>query len=142
MAVEPGSSDEVARLLAVLIRIQLPTQADSIRELGKIGLGPKRIAELLGTTANTVGVTLAKAKEQCVKMQSRTKIPELDDLVRLCNESVVLQALAFRRSCENKLEFTVTLSQAGFSNARIAEFLGESTASVRSAVNRAKKNRG
>ena len=75
-------------------------------------------------------------------MQSRTKIPELDDLVRLCNESVVLQALAFRRSCENKLEFTVALSQAGFPNARIAEFLGESTASVRSAVNRVKKNRG
>ena len=62
MVVEPGSSDEVARLLAVLIRMQSPTQTDAIRELGKVGLGPKRIAELLGTTANTVGVTLAKAR--------------------------------------------------------------------------------
>ena len=75
-------------------------------------------------------------------MQSLAENPEFSDLERLCNESVVLQALAFRRSCENKLEFTVTLSQAGFPNARIAEFLGESAASVRSAVNRAKKNRG
>ena len=62
MAVEPGSSDEVARLLAVLIRMQPPTQADAIRELGKVGLGPKRIAELLGTTANTANATLNKAK--------------------------------------------------------------------------------
>jgi len=56
--------DEVGRLLATLIRLQLPTQADAIRELGKTGLGPKRIAELLGTTQNTVNVTLSKAKRK------------------------------------------------------------------------------
>ena len=64
MAVEPESYDEVARLLAILIRLQVSTQADAIRELGKVGIGPKRIAELLGTTANTANVTLAKAKKK------------------------------------------------------------------------------
>lgn len=63
MAVDADSCDEVARLLAVLIRLQVPTQADAIREFGRAGIGPTRIAELLGTTANTVNVTLAKAKK-------------------------------------------------------------------------------
>lgn len=61
---EEQSGDEIARLLAVMIRMQLPTQADAIRELGRAGIGAKRIAELLGTTANTVNVTLAKAKKR------------------------------------------------------------------------------
>lgn len=64
------------------------------------------------------------------------------ELVRLTNESVVLQALALRRCFESKAEFIVALSQAGFGNARIASFLGDTTASVRSAVNRAKKADG
>ena len=62
MAGDAEGCDEVARLLAILIRLRVPTQADAIRELGKAGIGPKRIAELLGTTANTVHVTLAKAR--------------------------------------------------------------------------------
>ena len=64
MAVDSDTSDEVARLLAILIRLQVPSQADAIRELGRVGFGPKRISELLGTTANTVNVTLAKAKKK------------------------------------------------------------------------------
>lgn len=64
MAVDAEGCDEVARLLAILIRLQVPTQADAIRELGRVGIGPKRIAELLGTTANTVNVTLNKAKRK------------------------------------------------------------------------------
>ncbi len=64
MAPEIESLDEVGRLLATLIRLQLPTQADAIRELGKAGLGPKRIAELLGTTPNTVQVALSRAKRK------------------------------------------------------------------------------
>lgn len=75
-------------------------------------------------------------------MQDPSDTPKVEELVRLCNESVVLQALALRHSFENKAEFIVTLSRAGFENARIAEFLGETTASVRSAVNRDKKKRG
>ena len=64
MASEIEPTDEIGRLLATLIRLQLPTQADAIRELGKSGLGSKRIAELLGTTQNTVNVTLSKAKRK------------------------------------------------------------------------------
>ena len=67
MAVDTDTSEEVARLLAILIRLQVPTQADAIRELGRVGIGPKRIAELLGTTANTVNVTLNKAKKKDTK---------------------------------------------------------------------------
>lgn len=63
----------------------------------------------------------------------------LRDLVRLCNESVVLQAVALRQSIDSKSDFIVALSRAGFENARIAEFLGETTDSVRSTVNRARK---
>lgn len=59
-----AGNDEIARLLATLIRLQLPTQADAIRELGKAGLRPSRIADLLGTTPNTVNVTLNKARRQ------------------------------------------------------------------------------
>jgi len=64
MARELEPTDEVARLLSVMIRLQLPTQADAIRELGRAGFGSKRIAELLGTTQNTANVTLAKAKKK------------------------------------------------------------------------------
>ena len=65
----------------------------------------------------------------------------LSDLVRLCNESVVLQAVALRQNFDDKSEFIAALSGAGFANSRIAEFLGESTDAVRSAVNRAKKKK-
>lgn len=75
-------------------------------------------------------------------MQPPADSPELDDLVRLCNESVVLQALAFRHSFDDKADFIDALSRAGFANARIAEFLGETAGSVRMAANRAKKKRG
>ena len=56
--------EEIVRLLALQIRMNCETQADAIRELSKAGFGPKRIAELLGTTSGTVGVTLAKAKKR------------------------------------------------------------------------------
>ena len=54
--------EEMVRLLAMQIRMQVENQADAIREFGKAGFGPTRIAELLGTTSGTVNVTLAKAK--------------------------------------------------------------------------------
>lgn len=56
--------EEIVRLLALQIRMNCETQADAIRELSKAGFGPKRIAELLGTTSGTVGVTLAKTKKR------------------------------------------------------------------------------
>lgn len=63
-AVEDDRYEELAKLLATLIRLHLPTQAEAIRELDKVGFGPKRISELLGTSPNTVNVTLNKAKKE------------------------------------------------------------------------------
>jgi hypothetical protein len=56
--------DEIVRLLVIQMRSQFESQADVIRELSRAGFGPKRIAELLGTTPGTVNVTLAKAKNK------------------------------------------------------------------------------
>lgn len=57
--------EEIVRLLALDIRLHFESQADAIRELHETaGFGPARIAELLGTTAGTVNVTLARAKKR------------------------------------------------------------------------------
>lgn len=61
---ENDKLDDVARLLAVLIKLRTPSQAEAIREMSRSGLGPTRIAELLGTTPNTVNVTLQKEKRK------------------------------------------------------------------------------
>jgi hypothetical protein len=60
---EPKRDDEVARLLAIQLRLQMGSQSACIAELSRAGFGPTRIAELLGTTPNTVNVTLQKAKK-------------------------------------------------------------------------------
>lgn len=65
--------EEVIRLLALQIRMQFESQADAIRELDKAGFGPTRIAELLGTTSGTVGVTLAKTKKRAAKKSTGSK---------------------------------------------------------------------
>ncbi len=56
--------DEVARLLAVLIRRGCDSQTEAITEIARVGIGPRRIGELLGTSPNTVNVTLQKAKKR------------------------------------------------------------------------------
>lgn len=55
------------RLLAIQVRSQYESQAETIREFSRAGFGPKRIAELLGTTPGTVNVTLAKAKGRAAR---------------------------------------------------------------------------
>jgi hypothetical protein len=60
---ELDHDEELARLIALQLRLQLGSQAACITELSRIGFGPKRIADLLGTTPNTVNVTLQKAKK-------------------------------------------------------------------------------
>jgi hypothetical protein len=67
--------EEIVRLLAIQLRMHFETQAEAIRELGKAGFGPTRIAELLGTTPGTVNVTLVKAKGSAGKRRpnGRTK---------------------------------------------------------------------
>lgn len=54
--------DEIVRLLAILVRRQASSQADAIMELHRAGFPPARIADLLGTTAGTVSVTISKSK--------------------------------------------------------------------------------
>lgn len=58
------TQEEIVRLLALQVRMVLPSQSDAIRELSRSGFGPSRVAELLGTTPNTVNVTLQKAKKK------------------------------------------------------------------------------
>jgi hypothetical protein len=54
--------EEIIRLLAIQIRRGSASQTEAIRELGRAGFGPTRIADLLGTTSNTVNVALAKER--------------------------------------------------------------------------------
>jgi hypothetical protein len=56
--------EEVVRLLAIQLRRGVESQAEAISELNRAGFGPKRIAELLGTTANTVNVAISKQKKK------------------------------------------------------------------------------
>ena len=58
------AQEEIVRLMVVQLRMQLPTQTDVISELHRGGFGPARIAELLGTTPNTVNVALQRVKKK------------------------------------------------------------------------------
>lgn len=51
--VEVGSVDELTRMLALTLKYEVP-QGVLVHDLSKAGLAPTRIAELLGTTPNTV----------------------------------------------------------------------------------------
>lgn len=61
-APETGSIDELARLLALLVRLEIGSQAETIVELDRLEIGPSRIAELLGTTPATARVTIHQKK--------------------------------------------------------------------------------
>lgn len=61
------TQEEIVRLLAIQVRSRHESQVDAIRELSRAGFGPSRIAELLGTTAGTVNVTLAKSKRTATR---------------------------------------------------------------------------
>ena len=60
----PDTEDDVARLLALLIRLNIGSQAEAIVELNKVGFGPSRIASLLGTSPGTVNVAISRAKSR------------------------------------------------------------------------------
>ncbi len=59
---DPG--DELVRLKVLELRRESGSQSDLIVEMNRVGFGNARIAELLGTTANTVSVVLAKKKKK------------------------------------------------------------------------------
>lgn len=52
--VEPGSVDELTRVLALALRYSGAPQGALVHDLSKLGLAPARIAEMLATTPNTV----------------------------------------------------------------------------------------
>jgi DNA-binding NarL/FixJ family response regulator len=56
--------EEIVRLLAIQLRRNSTSQSEAILELGRAGFGPKRIADLLGTTSNTVNVVLTKDRKR------------------------------------------------------------------------------
>ncbi|HUE57093.1 MAG TPA: sigma factor-like helix-turn-helix DNA-binding protein [Candidatus Udaeobacter sp.] len=64
---------KAVRLLEILVGLQVQaakggrTQAEMITLLDSAGCGRKEIAGLLGTTANTVNVTLHRAKRKAKK---------------------------------------------------------------------------
>ena len=66
----PPLLDKITRLLEILVRINLQTmrgdrtQIDMILMLDAARCGPSEIAELLGTTSNTVNVALSNAKKK------------------------------------------------------------------------------
>lgn len=67
------AQEEIVRLLAMQVRSQYESQAEAIRELSKAGFGPKRIADLIGTTQGTVTVSLAKSKRSNTKRAQAKK---------------------------------------------------------------------
>lgn len=62
--------NKMTRLLEILVRLNLQamrgerTQRDMILILDSVGCGPSEIADLLGTTSNTVNVALSNAKKK------------------------------------------------------------------------------
>jgi CRP-like cAMP-binding protein len=65
-----ASLKEIAMLLAVLVK-RGGMQSTVIKELGAVGFSPKRIAELVGTTPNTVSVALYEARHQKPKRRKK-----------------------------------------------------------------------
>lgn len=65
-----SESNELIDKIDILIRLQaismverFATQREKIAFLSKVGLGPKVIADILGTSANTVSVALSNMKK-------------------------------------------------------------------------------
>jgi DNA-binding NarL/FixJ family response regulator len=58
-----GLQEEIVKLLVLLVSKD-EIQKDLILKLASLGFGTSRIAELLGTTPNTVNVTIQKSKRR------------------------------------------------------------------------------
>lgn len=55
--------DQLIRISAIQLTKDLDSSKDKILLLGRAGMSPKEIAEILQTTANHVNVTLSKARK-------------------------------------------------------------------------------
>jgi hypothetical protein len=65
--VEPGSVDELVRVASVFLRYQGIPQGVLVHDLTSAGLGPTRVAALLGTTPNTVNQQKRKKRPKWPK---------------------------------------------------------------------------
>lgn len=72
--------EEVAAKLDTLIRLQshlavagLSSQKEKILFLGRVGLSSKEIADILGTTTNTVSVALSNARKDATTKRASLK---------------------------------------------------------------------
>jgi hypothetical protein len=76
---EHSSSQELSRQIEILIRLNAVALAegrkrrDQVRLLSAAGLSPKIIAELIGTTANTVSVELSAVRREDASVGAHTK---------------------------------------------------------------------
>jgi len=61
-----GKLDNITRLLATLV-VEDKNDREAIFLLSRVGFQPKEIAEFLGTTPNTVRVTLSNLKKSVKK---------------------------------------------------------------------------
>lgn len=59
-----GKLNMIAKLLTLSMVKDMKSQKDQIIALSSYGFKPSEVAELLGTTANTVSVTLSKVKKK------------------------------------------------------------------------------
>lgn len=71
IAILAAKFDTLIRLQATLAVDRLGTQREKILFLSKAGLPPKEIADILGTTANTVSVALSKSRKSGVKLEEQ-----------------------------------------------------------------------
>jgi hypothetical protein len=65
-------SREMVQLLAILVK-RGAVQSTVIQEMSSVGMPPKRIAELIGTSQNTVNVALHHARKDSNKKNKHLK---------------------------------------------------------------------
>ena len=62
-----GPQEELVALAVLLLRRDAVSQSELSREMHSVGFSPSRIAELLGTTSNTVNQAIQKGKKSAKK---------------------------------------------------------------------------
>ena len=62
--------EEIVRLLAVQIRLQVENQTEAILALNRAGFSPPRITQLLGLSQDIARATIHQAKTRTAKKES------------------------------------------------------------------------
>lgn len=66
-----GPQEELVALAVLLLRRDASSQSELSREMYSVGFSTSRIAELLGTTANTVNQAIQKGKNAKAKAKGK-----------------------------------------------------------------------